>query len=58
MTHLPVQEKQEMMVQSLGWEDPLKEGTVTHPRVLAWRISWIEENDELQTMGLQRAGYD
>ena len=20
----------------LGWEDPLEEGTVTHPRILAW----------------------
>ena len=25
-------------VGSLGWEDPLKEGMVTHSSVLAWRI--------------------
>ena len=25
-------------VQSLGWEDPLKEGMATHCRILAWRI--------------------
>ena len=25
-------------VQSLGWEDPLKEGMATHSRILAWRI--------------------
>ena len=27
----------ETWVQSLGWEDPLKEGMVTHYRILAWR---------------------
>ena len=27
-----------MQVQSLGWEDPLEEGTATHSAVLAWRI--------------------
>ena len=25
-------------VQSLGWEDPLEEGTATHSSTLAWRI--------------------
>ena len=29
---------QETWVGSLGWEDPLKEGTATHPSILAWRI--------------------
>ena len=29
---------QETWVQSLGWEDPLEEGTVTHSSILAWRI--------------------
>ena len=29
---------QETWVQSLGWEDPLEEGMVTHPSILAWRI--------------------
>ena len=28
-----------MCVQSLGWEDPLEEGTATHSSILAWRIS-------------------
>ena len=28
----------ETWVQSLGWEDPLKEGIATHSRILAWRI--------------------
>ena len=27
-----------MCVQSLGWEDPLGEGMVTHSSILAWRI--------------------
>ena len=28
----------ETWVQSLIWEDPLEEGMVTHPSILAWRI--------------------
>ena len=28
---------QETWVQSLGWEDPLEEGTATHSSILAWR---------------------
>ena len=30
----------ETWVQSLGWEDPLDKGKVTHSRILAWRIPW------------------
>ena len=30
---------QEMLVPSLGWEDPLKKGVATHSCILAWRIS-------------------
>ena len=30
-----MQEMQEMQVQSLGWEDPLEEGMVTHSSILA-----------------------
>ena len=30
-------------VQSLVWEDPLKEGTATHSSILFWRISWTDE---------------
>ena len=29
---------QETWVQSLGWEDPLKEGMAIHSSILAWRI--------------------
>ena len=27
-----------MLVQSLGWEDPLEEGMATHSSILAWKI--------------------
>ena len=29
---------QEIWLQSLGWEDPLEKGKVTHSSMLAWRI--------------------
>ena len=34
---------QETQVQSLGQEDPLEKGMVTHSSILAWEIPWIEE---------------
>ena len=30
----------ETWVRSLGWEDPLEKGMVTHASILAWRIPW------------------
>ena len=30
---------QKTWVPSLGWEDPLEEGTTAHSSVLAWRIT-------------------
>ena len=45
-------------VQSLGQEDPLEEGVATHSGILAWRIPWTEEPDELRSTGLQRVGHD
>ena len=41
---------QETWVWSLGWEDPLEEGTAIHSSILAWRIPW--------TMGWQRVRHD
>ena len=38
---------QENWVQSLGWEDPLKKVMATHSNILAWKISWTEENGKL-----------
>ena len=29
---------QETWIQSLGWEDPLEEGSATHSSILAWTI--------------------
>ena len=34
-------------------EDPLEEGMATDSRILAWRPSWTEETDGLQSMGPQ-----
>ena len=45
---------QETQVQSLGWEDPLKEEMVTQASILAWEIPQTEEPSRLQSTGLQR----
>ena len=43
---------------SLGWEDPLKEGMVTHSSILAWRIP-MDRGTWLATVhGVQRVGHD
>ena len=39
---MPMQEMQDMWVQSLGLEDPLEEEMETHSSILAWRIPWTE----------------
>ena len=44
-----MQEALETQVQSLGREDPLKEETTTHSSVLAWKILWTGETDELHS---------
>ena len=38
--------------------DPLEEGMATHSSTLAWRIPWMEEPGELQSMRLQRVRHD
>ena len=48
-----MQKTQEMQVQSLHWEDPLKEEMAIRSCILAWRIPWTEEPDGLQSIGLQ-----
>ena len=48
---LPMQEMQATCIQSLGWEDPLEEGTATHSSILDWRIPWTEQTGGLQSMG-------
>ena len=41
---------QEMWAQSLGQEDLLEEGMATHFSILAWKIPWTEEPEELQSL--------
>ena len=48
--------KQEMQVQSQGWEDPLEKEMATYSSILAWEIPWTEEPGRLQSMGSQRDG--
>ena len=57
-TLLPMQETQEMRVQSPGEEDPLEEEMATHSSFLAWRIPWTEEPDWLQSKGSQRVRHN
>ena len=51
-------EMQETQVRSLGQEEPLEKGMVTHSSILTWRIPWTEEPGGLQSMGSQRAGHN
>ena len=44
---------QETQIQSLGWEDPLKEKMATHSSILVWEIPWTEEPGGLQSTELQ-----
>ena len=44
---------QDSWVQSLGREDPLERGMVTHSSILAWRMPWTEEPGGLQSTGSQ-----
>ena len=53
-----MQEMQETLVQSLGWEDPLEKEMTTHSSILDWEIPWTEEPGRLQSMGLQRVRHD
>ena len=49
---------QETPVLSLGQEDPLEMGMVTHSSILAWRIPWTEEPGQLQSLVSQRVGHN
>ena len=49
-----MQEAQETWVQSLGWDDLLKEGMATHSSILARVIPWTEEPGGLQSVESQR----
>ena len=45
--------KEETLVQSLGWEDPLEKEMATHSSVLAWKTPWTEKPGGLQFKGSQ-----
>ena len=53
-----MQEMPEIQAWSLGWEDPVEEGTAAHSNILAWKIPWTEEPGGLQSMGSQRVGHN
>ena len=55
---LPMQEAQEMQIQSLGREDALEKEIATHSRIPAWKIPWTEEPSGLQSMGSQRVKHN
>ena len=44
---------QEILVQSLGWEDPLEKEMATYSSILAWRITWTEEPGGLQSQRVE-----
>ena len=46
---------QEIQVQSLGQEDPLKKEMATHTSILAWEIPKTEEPSRLWSMGSQKS---
>ena len=46
---------EETQVRFLGQEDPLEKEMASHSSNLAWRISWTEEPDRLQSMRLQES---
>ena len=48
---LAMQDMQEMLVESLGLEDPLEKETATHSNIFAQKIPWIEEPGGLQSIG-------
>ena len=50
--------KQEVKVQSLGWEDTVEKEMATHSSILAWEIPLTEEPGGLQTIRSQRIGHD
>ena len=49
---------QEMLVQSLGWENPLEKEMATHSSILAWKIPGTEKPGRLQSMESQRVEHD
>ena len=49
---------QETQIPSLGGEDPLEKQMSTHSSIFAWEIPRTDKPGGLQSMGLQRVGYN
>ena len=45
---------QEVQVESLGHEDPLDKEMETHSSVLAWRIPWTENLQQIASHGVTK----
>ena len=56
--HPPIQETQEMRIQSLGQEDPQEKEMATHSSILVREVPWTEEPGGLQSMGLEGVRHD
>ena len=56
--HLPMQETQELRIQSPSQEDPLEEKMAIHFSIFAWTIPWTEEPGGLQSIGSQRVRHN
>ena len=48
----------EAWVRPLGQEDPLEKEMAIHSSTVAWKIPWMEEPGNLQSMGSQRVRHD
>ena len=40
------------------WEDLLEKGMATHSSISAWDVPWTKQPGGIQSIGLQRVGYD
>ena len=49
---------EETQVRSLGQKDPLEKEMATHSSILAWRMPWMEEPGEFESIGLQGVRHD
>ena len=49
---------QENQVRSLDQEDSLEKEMATHSSILVWKIPWVEQPGQLQSVGSQRVGHD
>ena len=47
-----------MPIRSVGWEDLMENEMANHSSILAWEIPRTAGPGRLQSIGLQRVGYD